>query len=157
MKYLVVTIWFLIGATFITGCSMSDTKCNNYCCYNTSQGESFDLNDLSVTSKDTIDYSNKSLACTLIGQVKLERKEELKAEIFSTVKAIEEHETGYIFSFDESEEFLHKLLDYIIVEKECCPFLEYDFTILPYGQGIHLNVSGEGEAKDIISIFVETH
>lgn len=138
----------------LLGCSQKNTICSKNCCQN--KTKSLSKNRLNFEVKDSIgNLKPEVLACTLVGQEQFERKEELKVEIFSSVKGIEEIETGYVFNFDESEGFLLKLIDYILVEKECCPFLAYGISIQPYGKGVELKVSGSKEAKEIITLFVE--
>lgn len=117
---------------------------------NSSNGKFIEMNLLSI---DTFPESGP-LVCALVGQEKVNRKEALKKEIFSQMNDIEEIEFGYVFKFSDNERFLLKLIDYIIVEKECCPFFQYDFLIHPYNKGIELKVTGGRAAKLLITTLV---
>jgi hypothetical protein len=39
---------------------------------------------------------------------------------------------------------------FILAEKKCCPFLQYDIRILPNGEEIHLEISGDEKVKSFL-------
>ena len=151
-----VFILFLSILIVPSGCFSGQEKCLKDCCKSKNEVELI-RDDYSLTNHSIVDTSSSSnqLACTLTGFEKLERKESLKKEIFSQVKSIEELESGYLFRFADSNNFMIKIIDYITVEKECCPFFKYDIIIHPYNRGIELEVTGEEGSKDLITMLVE--
>jgi len=138
----------------INGCTSGNAKCKSDCCRSTNKNNQTSQDLISYTPI-SLDTFSRPLVCLLSGQDQIERKEKLKQEIFSQLIGLEELELGYIFKFETSNKLLLELIDYVIVEKECCPFYKYDFSIKPYGEGIELVVSGSKDAKQLIKMFVE--
>ena len=90
------------------------------------------------------------LVCKLNGPELIERKQALQKEVFAQMISYEELEKGFLFRFDFEENFLIKLTDYMLAEKKCCPFFQYELRIKAHAEGIELAVSGEGEAKEMV-------
>ncbi len=102
------------------------------------------------------DPSNTELVCTLTSAEFLERKNALQKEIFSQVRRAEELDDGYRFYFtDADDQLLPSLFQYILAEKECCPFFRHVATIEPHNGGIIWEVSGSGGAKEILTPMIE--
>jgi len=99
--------------------------------------------------------SSDQLVCKLIGAELAEKKELLKTEIFSQVKGIDEVDNGYILKFEDKDDILLKLMDYLMIEKECCPFFIFDLNILPNSKGISLKISGQDGAKEMLKPLVD--
>ena len=95
------------------------------------------------------------LVCKLNGPELIERKQALQKEVFSQMISYEELEKGFLFRFAFEENFLIKLTDYMLAEKKCCPFFQYELKIQPHAEGIELAVSGEGEAKEMVRSLIE--
>jgi hypothetical protein len=104
---------------------------------------------------DKAGVNSEILLCKFIGVELAEKKELVKKEIFSQVKEVEETDDGYIFSFVYSGDLYLKTTDYIIVEKDCCPFFNFDFSIPTKSKNFTLKISGSSEAKEMIKMFVE--
>lgn len=98
--------------------------------------------------------NKEGLACKLTGPELLKRKSMLQKEIFAQVLKSEEKDDGYTFYFKDDEDFLLTMMDYVLAEKKCCPFLTYQLSIQPNGEGISLSVSGPPPAKDMIRMLV---
>ena len=95
------------------------------------------------------------LVCKLNGPELIERKQALQKEVFAQMISYEELEKGFIFRFAFEENFLIKLTDYMLAEKKCCPFFQYELKIKAHTAGIELAVSGEGEAKEMVRSMIE--
>lgn len=95
------------------------------------------------------------LSCSLDTQALAERKEKIQKLFISKAEKIEETDTGYQFLFKDTDKLNEKLFDFIIKEKKCCPFFQYDLTILPYNEGITLTISGDAQVKDFLKEIVE--
>ena len=96
---------------------------------------------------------NGGLSCSLTSADLQERREVLKSEIFP--KMIKKHEltNGYVYYFDDEKGFSEKIMELIQKEKECCPFFKFDLSILPFGKGIALQISGSEAVKGFLEDF----
>lgn len=81
-------------------------------------------------------------ALTLDQQVKYkELRNQLKAVEYGT----EELPNGYAFSYPNEDDVLKNLMDWVILERLCCPFLEFTL-IINNKQPIVLTLSGSSES-----------
>ena len=95
--------------------------------------------------------------CKLTGPELQKRKAALQQEIFSQVKELKEVENGYIFHFMDEGDFIEKLVDYMLAEKKCCPFFQFDLSILANNAGIAWKITGPPEAKEMIKSLVDSN
>lgn len=95
-----------------------------------------------------------ALSCTLLPGELNERLAEIKEEIFTEDVKKEELEDGYIFYFDDKGDLADKVLDFLKVEKKCCPFFKFDLSIRPYQGGLALKVSGGTQVKRFIDYYM---
>ena len=91
-----------------------------------------------------------NLACKLTCKEFAERKTQLKKEVFDFVVNQKESEYGILFDFQEKEGFDKKLMDFIAVERTCCPFFDIKLHFQPYKKGISLEISGQKGVKDFL-------
>lgn len=89
-------------------------------------------------------------ACTLDHAAFEKRTAELKKLFFDKATKIEETDSGYQFTFKDEGKLNKQLFDYILKEKECCSFFQFDLTILPFKEGIELRLSGGEEVKQFL-------
>jgi len=89
-------------------------------------------------------------ACTLSHADFEKRTAELKKLFFNKATKIEETKKGYQFTFKDEGKLNEQLFDYILKEKQCCSFLQFDLTILPFKEGIVLTLSGGEEVKGFL-------
>lgn len=92
------------------------------------------------------------LACELSDEAQLERREQLADTVFEEIKTIEEHETGYSFTFPGKPETLEAVLAFIATERECCPFLRFELDVAPDNEPFTLRLSGPDGVKDLIEL-----
>ncbi len=97
------------------------------------------------------------LVCKLSGPEFQKRKSDLQEEIFANVMQHEELPMGYLFHFEDKDDFLEKLMGYILAEVECCPFFQFDLKIRPDKEGIELKMTGTSGAKKIIEELVRSN
>ena len=116
-----------------------------------SQNKSNVENHVIMDSTDT----SGLLVCKLTGAELQKRKAALQKEIFTEVEGSEEVENGYVFHFRDEGNFIEKLADFLLAEKKCCPFFQFDLSIKANNAGISLKVSGPPEAKAMIRSLVE--
>ncbi len=91
-----------------------------------------------------------ALTCSLTSAELMDRKQQLKAEIFPNLINKTELETGFIYYFEDEGELAEKIMEFIGKEKQCCPFFKFDFSILPFKDGLALQISGSKAIKDFL-------
>lgn len=93
-----------------------------------------------------------AISCSLDAKALEKRKEKFQNLFFSNAEKVEETEEGYQFVFKDEGKLNEQLFEFILTEKKCCPFFQYDIKLLPYGEGIHLTISGDEQVK----VFLKT-
>ena len=88
------------------------------------------------------------IACGLGGREQRERREELSLEVFSGRLETEELDDGYVFVFPGEAVWAEKLVGFVVVERECCPFFSFELRFEPGGGPISLRVRGPEGAKE---------
>lgn len=69
-------------------------------------------------------------------------------EMFLSVHRIEELADGYALGFeDNSPQMIAKLADFIVFDKQCCPFLHHELEVAPYEGLAWLRLRGGDGAK----------
>lgn len=93
---------------------------------------------------------NIPVACKLSGPSQAKRETEL-AKIFGGSLGHSELEDGYEFEFAGEKRQIEKLVELILFERECCPFLEF---ALEFGSGsgpVALRVRGSEGSKELVA------
>ena len=90
------------------------------------------------------------LACSLSGQEEAERRDEVE-KLLEACLRVDELEDGYEFRFPGSADLTAKLTEFIVSERECCPFFAFELVFEPGGGPIGLRVRGPEGAKDIVA------
>ena len=112
-------------------------------------------NDLPQAASAAVSSSEVPLVCTLTGPEFAERMGALKQEVFSKMLAVDEVEDGFVFSFPDEDQFLLTLTDYMMAERRCCAFLQFDLSAKANAGGLSLKVSGAPEVKEILRVMIE--
>ena len=105
------------------------------------------INDPTVTSG--------LLVCKLTGPAFKKRLDELRTVVFSKVESYSEEENGYTFHFKDEGDFLQKLTDYMLSERKCCAFFDFNLTIKANEGGAILTISGPEGAKKMIELMID--
>lgn len=97
--------------------------------------------------------NDEQLVCKLTGPELMKRKNQIREQLFSRVKNVEEIETGYNFFFDYDPDLILKLTDWIITENSCCPFFTFNTTL--HGENnVRLQMTGPEKAKELIKSLI---
>jgi hypothetical protein len=88
------------------------------------------------------------IACKLTDEKQRERREELARDLFSGSEGVRELESGYEFVFPGGADWAGKVVEFIVYERECCPFLTFEMVFKPGGGRISLRVRGPEGAKE---------
>jgi hypothetical protein len=92
----------------------------------------------------------REIACRLVGPEFAARKEQVARELFSGVERTEELSDGFAFQFSAAEPWPSRALDFIISERECCPFFRFALAFEPDGGPLWLRLTGPSGAKEFI-------
>lgn len=91
------------------------------------------------------------IVCTLNDAEFRERGRVVLDKIKAAVIDASETDTGYAFRFPSDDDSFAMLNEFIVLERRCCPFLDFKMTV-PRGEGdIHLELSGPDGAKEFIA------
>jgi len=93
------------------------------------------------------------IECSLTDADLLERKSQLKTQIFSQLRDKQSTSNGFVYYFEEDPEFMNLVWEFVQKEKTCCPFFKFDLSILPFGKGFALQISGAPAAVELLVDF----
>ena len=107
---------------------------------------------MSKNAESTAERDRRSLplACSLSGPQQALRQEEI-GKIFEECLRVDELEDGYEFGFPGSARWATKLTEFIVFERECCPFFTFDLLFEPGGGPIRLRVRGPEGVRDLVA------
>ena len=90
------------------------------------------------------------LACTLLGREFAERKETIARELFAHSTDVKELADGYAYRFEGFDPWAERMLAFIAVEKECCPFFTFELMVEPHNGPVWLRLRGSVEIKEFV-------
>jgi len=99
-----------------------------------------------------VDMNSAPIACDMNVFTSVEREAHIQntRQLYDTVQAIHEISNGYEFLFPCNTETVAKLAEFIVNERLCCPFLEFDLKIAPNDQPISLTLSGPEGTREFL-------
>jgi wobble nucleotide-excising tRNase len=92
------------------------------------------------------------LVCSLVGPDFAARKAEISRELFDHAERVEELTDDYGFRFPGAEPWAAKALDFIAVEKQCCPFCTFELLFEPHDGPLWLRLRGSAQVKEFIHV-----
>lgn len=90
------------------------------------------------------------VACTLSDAELRKREATLLAEIKSAVIATEELNNGYAFRIPGDKKWLAVVMELMLAERECCPFLRFELTAESNMGPLMLRMTGSAGTKDFL-------
>lgn len=96
------------------------------------------------------------ISCSLDAKALEKRKSKFQALFFSNAEKVEEIQEGYQFTFKDEGKLNDQLFEFILTEKKCCPFFQYDIKILPYNAGIEFSITGDERVKAFLETLIKT-
>ncbi|MFK7770722.1 MAG: hypothetical protein AB8F94_01235 [Saprospiraceae bacterium] len=108
-----------------------------------------------IAWEDHVTVMQGALSCSLTDGELIDRKLELKTKIFSKLKKKVELEDGFVYYFDDEEGLAATITEFMLKEKDCCPFFKFDISILPFEKGIAFQISGSNGVKEMLVDFEE--
>ncbi|MFQ5435918.1 MAG: hypothetical protein ACE5FD_13670 [Anaerolineae bacterium] len=96
--------------------------------------------------------SNESIpiACLLPDETFVKRREEVKTAVFTQLQNSVELADGYAFQFSGTDEWANNLLEFVLFERQCCPFLTFELQFDADRGAIWLRIRGGDEVKAFI-------
>lgn len=70
--------------------------------------------------------------------------------LFNGVREIREQDDGYAFRFDNESTDLARLMEFIELERLCCPFFGFTVVLEPEGGAVWLKLTGRDGVKAFI-------
>lgn len=101
-----------------------------------------------MESKEKI--PDAAIACSLDSLELVKRKAELQQEVFGKAEEVVELEDSIRFTFKTSNGFSYRLIEFIDLERNCCPFFSFQLDFKPHHGSITLEMGGPKEAKEIL-------
>lgn len=90
------------------------------------------------------------LACNLLGPELAARKEAITRELFAHADRQAELEDGFAYRFPAAEPWATKALEFVNAEKQCCPFLTFEFVFEPHDGPLWLRLRGSAAIKQFL-------
>jgi len=90
------------------------------------------------------------VACTLSAPEKRERETSLIAKFKSGVVATLEIENGYAFQFSGASIWIEIAAEFMVAERECCPFLLFELAADPDQGPVTVRITGPGDTKEFL-------
>jgi len=91
------------------------------------------------------------LACTLHGREFAERKDAIARELFAHATEVKELADGYAYKFEGFDSWAERILAFIAVEKECCPFFTFELALEPNDGPVWLRLRGSADIKAFVT------
>jgi hypothetical protein len=98
---------------------------------------------------------NCDISCRLTSELMRKRKSTIIHELVEKIIMTEETDKGYSFTFNYSEEILFRLAEFVKLEKECCPFFDFNLSVPGNINTIGLLLTGPDGTKDFIKYELE--
>ena len=70
--------------------------------------------------------------------------------LFSEIEETRELSSGYEFRFADEPNVLQRLVDFVSLEKLCCPFLRFELEVEPEHGPVWLRLTGREGVKEFI-------
>jgi hypothetical protein len=96
------------------------------------------------------DSDDMPIACRLTSAELREREATLLAQFRSAVIETEELLNGYAFRVPCDRKWVAIIAELIAAERECCPFLTFEFVAQPSMGPVVVRVTGPAGAKDFL-------
>ena len=96
----------------------------------------------SIDQTAATDSGCDSLACRLVGPEFAARKERITGELFVHADTIVALDDGYGFRFPGFAPWLANIVEFIELERECCPFFRFEIVVEPNDGPLWLHLRG---------------
>ena len=100
-----------------------------------------------------MDIHRSPLSCDLfvLSDRDRNRREELVSTLGHSLRELYELEQGYGMVFEPSTSTLAELVEFIALERLCCPFLNFELRVQEENGPVRLEMSGRDGVKQFLS------
>ncbi len=91
-----------------------------------------------------------TIACALVGRAFAERKDAIARELFAHADRVEDLPDGYGWRFPAADPWATRALEFILAERQCCPFFAFELALEPHDGAVWLRMRGGPEAKAFV-------
>ncbi|HEY7091826.1 MAG TPA: hypothetical protein VH393_01515 [Ktedonobacterales bacterium] len=95
--------------------------------------------------------SDLPVACALSATELRERGADVVAPLFARVQRMEETSDGYCFAFPAEAEGVRNLLEFILSERDCCPFFTFELSFPSPHEYVWLTLRGGEGVKEFVA------
>lgn len=99
---------------------------------------------------DSSKTNARELACRLPDAEQDRQWEDVAFEVFAAVEEVREREDGYAFRFPADDRWVRTLTEYVLYERDCCPFFRFELTLEPDGGPTWLALRGGEDVKRFV-------
>ncbi|HKF01922.1 MAG TPA: hypothetical protein VKB49_06390 [Candidatus Sulfotelmatobacter sp.] len=93
---------------------------------------------------------SKPIACSLTNEESRDREAELLTRFKAAGMETEELQQGFAFRLPGDANLIQLVTELIVAERECCPFLTFEFAALPNMGPIIVRVTGPAGVKEFV-------
>lgn len=98
--------------------------------------------------------SRPPVACTATSEQQEERSENVRTLVARYVETTERGD-GYTFVFEEIDETLPAIAEFVTNERKCCAFADYEITVSPPYEKTRLTTTGPEGTKAVFEEMIE--
>ncbi len=91
-----------------------------------------------------------AVGCALVGREFAERKQAIARDLFAHADRAEELPDGYGWRFPAAEPWAARALEFVLTERQCCPFFGFDLVLEPHDGAFWLRMRGGPDAKSFV-------
>lgn len=90
------------------------------------------------------------IACKLTDRALRERLDALRTGLFARTQSVQQGDNSITFMFAGTDELVKNLTQFVVLERQCCPFLHFTLDIPPEPGDVKLVLSGNDTTRTFI-------
>lgn len=90
------------------------------------------------------------VACSLTDAAFRARRDTIQRDLFSGQRSSVPQLDGYRFSFPPDDVWLGRITEFVLAERQCCPFLTFRVVVQAGETGVDLELSGPPGSRTFI-------
>ena len=106
-----------------------------------------------MDSREHLSPEQESIACNIQDAAQKRQRAQEVATLFNSANHIREIADGYEYSFPSDSVWGNRLLEFILFEKECCPFFTFELIFEPHHGALRLRLRGPEGVKEGLALF----
>lgn len=103
-----------------------------------------------MSSVETTDAEAVAIGCALVGREFAERKDAIARDLFAHADRVEELADGYGWRFPAADPWAARALEFVLAERQCCPFFAFELLLEPHDGALWLRMRGGAGVKAFV-------